>query len=263
MNNNLIKQIKEKFSNINMSTEEIILENHILYSEIISEYKNLYNAFKAANIKRSSQLKFSEEQVVEILKILTTIYGPLNGKIVKKYAPISTTTIDRKFEGLRELCKKYNIPFDEKTHKFITKEELIKEIHNIVDKFGYVSKPLMEKYSIYGPKIVNRIFGNFDNMYSELGINRHPSGRIPTDDELLKELKRLYDKYGNVTQDIITFESPYSTTCYKDRFGGLNSAKKILSLPENYPGEDFNSLYIFQKYSEFLEEDFELEKRFD
>lgn len=262
MNNNLIEQIKEKFSNTNMTVEEIVLENNSLYLKMINEYKNLYNAFNAIGIKRSSQLKFSEEQVVKILNKLRP-YWPLNNKIIIQYAPISIDTLKRKFGGLRALCKKYNIPFDEKTHKFITKEELTKEIYNIIDKFGYVSKPLMEKHSIYGPKIVNRIFGNFSNMYSELGINRHPSGRVPTDDELLNELQRLYDKYGNVTQDIITFESPYSTTCYKDRFGGLNAAKKILNLPGNYPGEDFNSLYVFKKYSEFLEEDYELEKRFD
>lgn len=262
MNNNLVEQIKEKFSNTDMTVEEIILENNSLYLKIINEYKNLYNAFKTIGIKRSSQLKFSEEQVVKILNELK-IYGPLNNKIIKKYAPISIDTLKRKFGGLRTLCKKYNIPFDEKTHKFITKEELVKEIYNIINKFGYISKPLMEKHSIYGPKIVNRIFGNFGNMYSELKISRHPSGRVPTDEELLNELKSLYDKYGNVTQDIITFESSYSITCYKDRFGGLNAAKRILNLPENYPGEDFNALYVFKKYSEFLEEDFELEKRFD
>ena len=110
---------------------------------------------------------------------------------------------------------------------------LDEEVQNIIKKYGYVSKPLMEKHSIYGPKIVNRIYGGFKKMYDAIGIEGHPSGRIPTDENLLNEFIDIYNRYGTISQDIIEKESQYSITCYKDRFGCINNIRKIFNIKFN------------------------------
>ena len=121
----------------------------------------------------------------------------------------------------------------------------------------------MEKHSIYGPKIVNRIYGNFANMYNELNIQRHPSGRSPSDEDLIEDFLNLYQENKEITSDLIVKESKYSFTCYKDRFGGINNLKKKLGLRQIKKGRPTNCSIVFNKISKFLNEDYCLEKTFD
>lgn len=168
--------------------------------------------------------------------------------------------ICEKYNGIHNICRELDLkpPFARNRPK----EEVIQELVRLNNKFGYVSKPLMGKYSYINQKVIRRVFGTFANMYEELGIKRHPSGRIPTNEELLSEFKRIYDLYGYIDQDIIEKEAEYSTTCYKDRFGSINNVRKIFRIPTVVPGECQCAAYVISKYETYLNEKAEKEKTF-
>lgn len=120
----------------------------------------------------------------------------------------------------------------------------------------------MEKYSYINQKVVQKIFGSFANMYKELKIKRHPSGRVPTDKELLLDFKKIYDLYGYISKDIIAKEACYSTTCYHDRFGSINNIRRMFNIPEVFPGDCQSANYVILKYEEYFGEKAEKEKMF-
>ena len=100
-------------------------------------------------------------------------------------------------------------------------------------------------------------------MYTKLNIQRHPSGRSPSNEDLIKDFLDLYHKHKEVTCDLIEKESKYSFACYNDRFDGINNLKKKLNIKENKKERPMNCSIVFNKISKFLNEDYCLEKTFD
>lgn len=146
--------------------------NKNLYYYLLEKYKSIKNAiaFETDLAYHTRNKKIYSLEIIKD-KILEKFPNQkISDKLIKESNfEISIDFINREFNiTIRELCKKYNIPYNEKVHKLVTKEELDEEIFSLVKRFGYVSKPIMEKYSTYGPKIVNRIYGNFSNMYTKL-----------------------------------------------------------------------------------------------
>ena len=259
----IIKELQEKYPDgIYIPDGKFYKEYSGLYCRILKHFKRLSDALDAANIKHKVFKKFTREEVVSELIRLANVYGELSGPIIDKYGAMKSTVICRHFKTIQQACEELTLPFKEKTHKYVSKEKLDVEIFRIIEEFGYVSKPLMEKHSIYGPKIVNRIYGNFGKMYEALGITRHPSGRSPTDSQLIEDFLRIYNKYKTISKEIIVQESKYSITCFRDRFGGLNRIKEMLGINIPASNESPSATYAIQKVSEFLNEKPQKEKTF-
>lgn len=208
-------------------------------------------------------MKISKEQCkAEVLRLYNE-FKKVNSNIIKEHGNISIDTIKRRYGSLFNCMIECGIKPQPRQHRNVSKEILEKEIYRIYKEHGYVSKPLIEKYSEYGPKIISRIYGSFSNMYKELNFKRHPSGYVPTDKELLNELKRLCNIYEFVSKETVRNFSRFSTTCYRDRFGGLNNAKKKINVPTNLPGESICANFAINEYAKYLNEEPELEKTFD
>lgn len=260
----IINFIKETFGNKYITNVKGFRKEYPAYYRRTTElFGSVKAAFKEAGIKNSVlQSKFSKEEIANELIRISKI-EPISNMSIEKYAIFGAGVVCRHFKSIKNACDELNLPFNEKTHKYVSKEDLNKEIFRLIEKNGYISKPMMEsKESKYGPKIVNRIYGNFGNMYEALEIKRHPSGRKPSSEDLIKEFLKIYNKYGTISQDIIENESQYSTTCYKDRFGSFNKLRESLGLPIVKPGESKTADYVIKKVSNFLNETPETEKTF-
>ena len=210
--------------------------------------------------------KFTKEQCLEKIRKVYNKYGKVTAKLINKEGSPTTIVFDRIFGSTTSALLEANIPLTIGQRKNVSKEEINKEIFRIQKEFGYVSKPLFEKHSSYSPKIIQRIYGSFANMYDELknnGITRHPSGRIPTDDELKQEFLRIYNKHGIISQSIISSESCYSTTCYKDRFGSINNLRELLGIDKVSAGQSTDADYVIGQIETILQEPAEKEKTFD
>lgn len=246
---------------------EIEKSNRLLYKALMKYYGGLYNALKKINMLEKSYrllpvLKTREEWGKYIVDIYKR-YGKVTLTIIKNEKKYSYKNFSKVVGSIESILCEYNIPLSQGQRKFIGKEELDREIKRIEEKFGYCSKPLMEKDSYINPKVVNRIYGNFSNMYEELDVKRHPSGIVPTDDELIADAKRVYNEFGIISKQILSAESKYSDTCFHDRLGGINGVCKILNIEPQKAGSQKTAFYVFKKYEKYLNETPVFEKTFD
>lgn len=257
--NHFLKELYERKGQVSFKD----LPNNI-YHVLLKQYGSIRNACKSNNIPYNGARHYSKEELVAELKRLANDHPLISTKVIEDNSDIAISNFTRA-GGIINLCKENNIPYNTNRHYNVTKEELSKEIYRLVDQFGYVSKPIMAKYSSYNTKIVNRLYGSFTNMYEEMGLTRHPSGYVPTTEELLDDLRRLLKEYKAVSKEVVSKYGKYSTTCYQERFKGLNNARKILGLNPVYPGEakSQTALATIQKIANVIDEEPILEKTFE
>lgn len=212
----------------------------------------------------------TKEFCIKEINRLNNQYGKVTAKILKDNGKVSCDTIKRLFGSLKQGYIEAGIELKQGQRKMISKEEIDKEIFRINSEFGYVSKPLFEKHSSYSPKIIQRIYGSFSNMYNELNITRHLAGRVPSENELIKECKRIFDEHKFLSYDLIEKYSSISITCFKDRakknnWDGINYYRKQIGcdIPKLGWGESLDAKYAIDKFSKALNEEPIKEKQFD
>lgn len=215
-------------------------------------------------------MKITKELCITEIKRIYNEHGKITEKLIREHACISSDSIKRKFGSISNAYREAGIELKQGQRKMVTKEEITEEIIRIKNEYGYISKPLMEKYSTYSPKIVQRIFGSFSNMYSELNLDRHFSGRIPTDEDLINEAKRIYKEQGYLSYDLIDKFSSISTTCFKDRakknnWDGISHYRKQVgcSEPTLDWGESPSAKFAINKFTNIIGESPVKEKTFD
>jgi len=212
----------------------------------------------------------NKEFCIKELQRLNNEFGKVTNKILKEHGIVSSDTIKRLFGSLNQGYIEAGIELKQGQRKMVSKKEITDEIFRINSEYGYVSKPLMEKHSKYSPKIIQRIFGSFTNMYKELNINRHPSGRVPTDNELIEECQRIYKEHNFLSYDLIEKYSLISITCFKDRakknnWNGINYFREKVGckIPELGWGDSLNAKYVIDKFTKALNEKPIKEMKFD
>lgn len=207
---------------------------------------------------------------IEEIKRIESEHGKVTSQLLKEYGKVSGDTLKRLFGSISKAYEEAGISLKQGQRKMVDKEEITLEIYRIVREHGYISKPLMEKHSSYSPKIVQRIFGSFSNMYDELKLKRHSSGIIPTDEDLINEAKRLYELYNYFSMDIVDKYGIYSSTCYKDRakknnWDGVNYYRQQIGCNVSELGwsESPSAKYEIDKFTKYLNEEPIKEKTFD
>ena len=216
-------------------------------------------------------MKITKKDCINEINCIYHEYGKVTNKLINEYSQISADTIKRRFGSLVNAYKEAGIELKQGQRKKVSKEEIVKEIIRIKEEYGYVSKPLMEKYSSYSPKIVQRIFGSFSNMYSELNLERHPSGRIPTDEDLVNEAKRIYEEQGYLSWDLINKYSTISKTCFTDRMkknnwnGGIAYLRNKIGCEQPVLNwcESPSAKFAIDKFTKIIGEEPIKEKTFD
>lgn len=228
------------------------------------------NMCKELNLNSPTPRILTNDEIIEIVKEIHAKYGKITKEILVSEGRVSADTIKRRFGSLNKLYEICDFPLQQGQRKFTSKDEIVEEINRIKNIYGYVSKPLFEKHSSYSPKIVQRVFGSFSNMYSELGLERHKSGRIPTDEELISECKKIYNEQGFLSYDLIEKFGKISATCYKDRakknnWDGINYYREVIGceIPTLNWNESPSARYAINKFSNILNEKPIKEKKFD
>lgn len=176
-------------------------------------------------------MKYSSEFLLNELNKIYQQHNTVTKDLINKFAPFDYYTIQRRFGSMEEALKLCNIPLIVGQRKMISKERLVDDLVRVHNIHGYISKPLYEKHGLYNSKVVQRIFGSFTNMYSELNLTRHPSGYKPTDEELLDDIRKLLSEYEYINSDIIRIYGKFSVFVYTNRFGSINNLYKLLDIP--------------------------------
>lgn len=179
---------------------------------------------------------------------------------------ISIKDILNNFGTLTQAKKELNIPI---TQNRTTLEEAIEKIHFLNKKYGYFSKSLLESLNIrdepmiINPKTIVRFWGNFNNMYEELGIKRSEAGIVKTEKQLIDSIIQIYKEYGYISSYLLVEEGPYSYDPYILRWGSFENACKAANVPYSpytrWIAEEATIIHA----SVLLNEEPEREKTFD
>ena len=112
-----------------------------------------------------------------------------------------------------------------------TKEGILENYKKLKKDFG---RPLnaaeFRKYGKYSQPIIDRVFGSFTNMKRELG--ELVDGRFVSNEELEKDIRQLYEKYGVLSEEIISQEAILSYPTILARYGTLNNLCSKLKIPQ-------------------------------
>lgn len=109
--------------------------------------------------------------------------------------------------------------------KRITEEELIEELQRLDDLLDSSPRASdMTELGEYGENTYLRRFGSWNNALREADIKENKKRNISRD-ELVSELRRLYDKFDQVpSSSLMNKKGKYSEGPYLDRFGSWNEA---------------------------------------
>lgn len=235
-------------------------------ANIYKTFGTFRKALAAAGIRQKTlACKCTRQECIDEMECLFNRYGKITCQIMDEHGNMSTTVVTRIFGSWQNALEACGFKKRQGQRKFVSKEELDKEIFRLVREYGYISKPMMEKHSSYNPKIVNRIYGGFKKMYEALGVPFSKNGRIPTDQDLIDDFLRINKEYGCATQEIVEAESEYSITCYKNRFGSFNKLREKLGLPQQpcgVKGASHTANWIIKKCENFFHEKAKKEKTF-
>lgn len=184
-------------------------------------------------------IKTTKEQVAQELKEVANKIGYINETIINEHCKFSRRAIRTHFGSISKACEELNIKQDSKkapsrkgmARKIWSKEEVITLINELVQKYTYFSKGLINlggpEYGLINHKVITRIWGSFENMYNELNIPQKPSpkGIKIISDEVYEDIIKTHIS----THDIKEFNSVilsnickihfinYATVC--ERFG--------------------------------------------
>lgn len=151
--------------------------------------------------------------------------------------------------------------------KKIAKEDLIKDILDVYNKFGRISRDLYIANGKYSRKPIIRIFGSWNNMLNELNIELNQkvgeNKFAYTDEELLNDLIRIYNEFGVCCARLIREEGISCIEVYQRRFGSINKAMKLVGIPTRKQGESIVEKSVLNKISSILDSKYEHQKQFD
>ena len=250
----LIENIKNNNPKI---TNKILYDNGITYFKYKKFFKNLNNLISHYNLTfeyyKKKPLNLSKEQLSNRIIELFNEYDDINREIITVNDNISESIIKLHFGSLNNAILELNLKKSPNIKNY-SKEEVIREINNIINNFGYFSKTLLEKHGKINHKVINRIFGNFKNMHNELDtIQRESSISTYSEIELIDELNKLYSKFNCLSVNIIKEYSIYSLTPFLTRFKSIRNMYIAINKP--FIIKWISSHLAIKSISEYLNEE--------
>lgn len=211
----------------------------------------------------AEKIEIDKNIVVKEIKEIYEQYGVCTVKLYKKYGTYNPDLfkkrLNQKFDDIkRELgipCRSYNVK----------KEDLVEDILKVYNEFGFINKDLYISNGKYSRKPIDRIFGSWNKMLLELKLPINCLINIPEED-LINDIKRIYNEYNVMSATIINWESKYSVEVFTRRFKGF----KNLYLKANIPVTFTHSIssnssvetYLIKKIEKILNKTAEKEKTF-
>lgn len=162
-------------------------------------------------------------EVIADLRRVYKEHGNLTARIYDKYGKWNSQLLLKRLGTFTSL-KRIAVP-NSKTRSYnIPRDALVKDIlHQFELHDGYLTKEEYVKEGKYSRKPIDRIFGSWNKMLKELGLNVNCLINIP-DEDLFAELNQLYDEFGTISATIMKYHGKYSVEVYTRRFGSWNEA---------------------------------------
>lgn len=184
-----------------------------------------------------------------------------------KYGKYSKAAIVTAFgcwnNALTELGFKVNMY---KSGQF-TKEDIAKDYMRICEeeKHELSCKEYRERGN-FSQQVIRKYFGSFTKMKKQIGCFRKFDARFLSDKEVLDDLRAVYEKYGTMSESLISRECLVSAPTLIARFGSLFSAYNLAGIPITPENISYNDSRFAKACREIVKnilgDDYETEKTF-
>jgi len=170
-----------------------------------------------------------EEIISDILKVYKENGNKLTREEYLKKGKYSRAPIKRLFGTWNNLLKELNLDINV-SRLDISKDEVIEDAKRVISEFGRIDAKLYRKEGKYSQAIVDRLFSSHTGLMKALGLHSKKAGRNITKEELLKELKKLYDKFGFLNSTLINEEFYISLPTVYSKIGNMNIVYQELEI---------------------------------
>ena len=130
------------------------------------KFGGLKNIRKELGIDYNYFVKYSKEDIIEKAKALYLEYGKISKDICTENRIISSV-VRRLFGNYNNLFKEIGAPVN--MPRFVTKEEVVEDIKEFINKYDSCSCMLYRKYGKYSCTLVNK-YGGWENLLLENNI---------------------------------------------------------------------------------------------
>lgn len=192
--------------------------NAISKKDLIEDIKNVYK-------NKPIDIKFTMQFYID--------HGKYSKTPIKKYGGWNAI--------LTELGLDLNVHYD------VSKEDIINDFLRVKQEYDSISCTTYRKYGKYNQIYIDRLFGGFSNLMKEIGITSMRNVRTLSDEELLKELKKLYHEYGYINSSLIAAKSKFTYQTVLNRFGYMSNVYALLGV-----NCDVNNKSFFNRANEAI-----------
>ena len=191
-----------------------------------AHFKTWHSLLKDLGITPEYNFKVSKEEIIEDVKKVFAETNNTTKENYLKYGKYSRSPIVRVFGSWNNLLKELNIKLNIKND--YTKDQILKDYISLSqEKRKPLSAKEFRKY--YSESIINTVFGSFSNMRKELNIAI--DARFVSDQDVLDDLKRLYNIHNHISYQIISNYCIVSFPTIQSRFQSLENACKLANIP--------------------------------
>lgn len=168
-----------------------------------------------------------------------------------QYGKYSRAPIKRLFGGWNNLLAE--LGYEINMHKKVSKEDVLNNMQELIDKFGYVNSAIQRKYGKYSQVVIDNLFGSWTNLAKIL--NQKVDGRQISNEEIKDNIIDIYNEYGEISVYILDAYCIVSRQTIAARFGSVLNLLNELGIYYKEPsGSSKLSQFVLDVITEELNE---------
>ncbi len=152
--------------------------------------------------------------------------GKMTVEIYQKYGQYSSSCIKHHFGGFNKMLEQLNLPIN--TYKNVTKDDVINDIKNFYDKYNTTSNSKYRLYGKYSESTIKNLFGSWENLMNEMKLPY--LGQTYGQDEIIRQVRRVYDKYGYISKVLINEECSFTYQALQHYFKNKEQISQALGV---------------------------------
>ena len=148
------------------------------------------------------------------------------------------------------------------TSSIYNEEDIFKDIKRIHDTHGSVSSTTYRKFGNFSQGTIKEKYGSYSNALIQAGFRSKMISRNMSNGDMIKEGKKIVEKYGRIDSKIITEKCNFSVPTIISRFGSCSNFYNEIGYVNNHQNSN-EGLDVLSVVSEILNSECIKEKTFN
>ena len=229
----ILNDIKEVFKKHGpCSSKEYYQYGKYAEATIISHFKSYKNAIKILNLPYIDKTATISEQdlINDVLHVFKTTNNTTRENYLK-YGKYSRAPIKRLFGTWNNLLKSLNQQLNMRKQYDIDKDEILKEMWDLYNQYGYLTAELQRSQSTYSQSTIEKIFGSFNNLLKEMKLTSNSSGARYSDSFIINKIQEIYKINGYISHQLILKENLFTKQALSNRFDNMQNLCEFCNIP--------------------------------